>query len=238
MPPQDSGRKPLLVYPTPLVYPCVWFTLARGLPLRSHSRLYAPFCIIRLAERQDRGRSAVKKSNFSASSRNVAGVRDMKRKLISALAALYGSVALIAGSGAAQAQASNDCAQLQSLLVQRQGLIKQMNLGGKAKMTPQQACSRLGALTGNGARTLTFINTNKDWCRIPDEFVANFKNDHQRTLGFRGQACRAVTQQAVLQRRAAQAQAQATQRQGGDQSGFSGADSITGGPMRVPQGAL
>jgi hypothetical protein len=189
-----------------------------------------------LAERQYRDRSAVKKPNFNASSRNMAGVRHMKFSAIAIVATLLGSATLVAGP--AQAQGANDCANLQSLLAQRQGLIKQLNLGGKAKMTPQQACTRLGALTGNGSRTLAFMGTNKDWCRIPDEFVANFKADHQRTLGFRGQACRAVTQQAAMQRRAAQAQAQAAQRQGGDQSGFSGADSITGGPMRVPQGAL
>jgi hypothetical protein len=161
----------------------------------------------------------------------------MKRRLIAALATVCGSAVLIAVTVPAQAQGSNDCAQLQTLLVQRQGMIKQLNLGGKAKLTPQQACSRLSALTGNGSRTLAFIGVNKDWCRVPDEFVANFKNDHQKTLGFRGQACRAATQQATLQRKAAQAQSQA-QRQGADQSGFSGADSITGGPMRVPQGAL
>lgn len=162
----------------------------------------------------------------------------MKRRLIAALAAIVGAATVLAGTGSAQAQGSNDCAQLQNLLVQRQGMIKQLNLGGKAKLTPQQACSRLSALTGNGSRTLAFMGTNKDWCRIPDEFVTNFKNDHQKTLNFRGQACRAATQQAQMQRKAAQAQAQASQRQGGDQSGFSGADSITGGPMRVPQGAL
>jgi hypothetical protein len=162
----------------------------------------------------------------------------MKRILIAALATVCGFAALISGTQSAQAQGSNDCAQLQTLLVQRQGMVKQLNLGSKAKLTPQQACSRLTALTGNGSRTLAFIGVNKDWCRVPDEFITNFTNDHQKTLGFRTQACRAATQQAALQRKAAQAQAQANQRQGGDQSGFNGADSITGGPMRVPQGAL
>lgn len=155
---------------------------------------------------------------------------------ISGIASVIIGAASILSAAPAHAQASNDCAQLQTLLGQRQGLVKQLNLGGKVKMTPQQACTRLSALTGNGTRTLTFMSANKDWCRIPDEFLTNFKNDHQRTVGFRGQACRAVTQQAQMQRRAAQAQA--TQRQGAEQGGFSGSDSITGGPMRVPQGAL
>jgi hypothetical protein len=156
---------------------------------------------------------------------------------ISSITALVLGAASFMSALPAMAQSSNDCAQLQTLLGQRQGLVKQLNLGGKAKMTPQQACTRLSALTGNGARTLTFMSANKDWCRIPDEFLTNFKNDHQRTLGFRGQACRAVTQQAQMQRRAAQAQAN-QQRQGAEQGGFGGSDSITGGPMRVPQGAL
>ena len=61
-------------------------------------------------------------------------------------------------------------------------------------------------------------------------FIEGMKTDNKKVAGFRAQACNAVKQQAQMMRRAQQ------QAQGA--SPFGGADSITGGPMRVPQGAL
>jgi hypothetical protein len=146
-----------------------------------------------------------------------------------------GVLAVLALPAASPALAqSAECQQIQTLLQQRQSLAGRLR--GSKKLTPAAACSIFGQLVGNGSKTLALLESNKDWCRIPDTFVESYKADHQRSVGIRGQACRAQQQQAVMERRARQAQQQAQRNQ--QQGGFGGADSITGGPMRVPQGAL
>ncbi|PZU94621.1 MAG: hypothetical protein DI527_03365 [Chelatococcus sp.] len=131
----------------------------------------------------------------------------------------------------AHAQASG-CEQIQKLLTERQSLVQRLNVAQKQKrkLTPQEACSTLGQLVNNGNATLKFAAANQDWCQIPASFMDGMKADNEKASGFRNQACNAVKQQAAMQKRAQQ------QAQGA--SPFGGADAITGGPMRVPQGAL
>lgn len=144
--------------------------------------------------------------------------------------------AALAGLGLAEpawAQVPSGCENLQKLVQERQSIVQQLNASSKAKrkLTPQQACSAFGRLVGNGNALIKFATANQDWCQIPASFVEGMKADNEKAATFRGQACNAVKQQAAMQRRAQQ-QAQ----QGANP--FGGADSITGGPMRVPQGAL
>ncbi len=85
--------------------------------------------------------------------------------------------------------ASAECQQIQTLLQQRQGIAGRLR--GTKKLTPAAACSIFGQLVSNGSRTLALLESNKDWCRIPDTFVESYKADHQKSVGIRGQACRA-----------------------------------------------
>lgn len=135
----------------------------------------------------------------------------------------------------ALAQAPSGCENLQKLMQERQSIVGQLNANAKAKrkMIPVQACGILGRLVGNGNSLIKFATANQDWCQIPATFVDGMKADNEKAGTIRGQACNAVKQQAAMQR---QAQQQAQQRQGANP--FGGADSITGGAMRVPQGAL
>lgn len=138
-----------------------------------------------------------------------------------------------------QAQASG-CDKAQTFGTERQAIIARLNSASKAKrkMTPSEACGVLGKLVSNGNSFLSWANTNKDWCQIPDQFVDGLKADNENANKIRGQACNAVKQQAVMMQRARAAQArQAQQKQGGAGS-FGGADAITGGPRNVPKGAL
>jgi hypothetical protein len=147
-----------------------------------------------------------------------------------ALAVAFGGA--LASVGDARAQ-STECSKLQGLLQERQALIARMNSGGKkSKMTPQAACSVLGQVVANGNKVVAFIEGNKDWCQIPDQFAEGIKADHSRAASFRGQACRAAAQQATAERKAREAQ------QRGAQGGFGGGDSVVGGGWRIPQGAL
>jgi len=145
--------------------------------------------------------------------------------------------AALAGLGLAEpalAQVPSGCENLQKLIQERQSIVQQLNSSSKAKrkMTPQQACSAFGRLVGNGNALIKFATSNQDWCQIPPTFVDGMKADNQKAVSFQGTACNAVKQQAAMQRRAQQQ----AQQQGNNP--FGGADSITGGAMRVPQGAL
>ncbi|UZF92476.1 hypothetical protein [Bosea sp. NBC_00550] len=159
----------------------------------------------------------------------------MRRRMASGVVATVGlAVASFLSAAPASAQVSG-CEQIQKLLVERQTIVARLQASQKAKkkMTPQEACSTFGRLANNGESAIKFATANQDWCQIPPSFIDGMKTDNQKVLTFRGQACNAVKQQAVMQRRAQQ------QAQGANP--FGGADSITsgtGGGLRVPQGAL
>lgn len=159
----------------------------------------------------------------------------MRRKMVSGVIASFGlAAAAMVDAAPANAQASG-CEQMQKLLGERQAIVASLNNASKAKrkMTPQQACSTLGRLVGNGNAALKFASANQDWCQIPAAFMDGMKADNEKAAGIRNQACNAMKQQAALQRRAQQ---QASQQGGANP--FGGADAITGGAVRIPQGAL
>jgi hypothetical protein len=158
----------------------------------------------------------------------------MRRRMASGVIAAMGlAAAAFIDAAPAQAQASG-CEKLQSLLQERQSIIVSLNAAqkSKTKLTPQQACGSMGKLVSNGSAAIKFATDNQDWCQIPASFVDGMKADNEKAIGIRNQACNAVKQQAEMMRRA-QKQAQ----QGGGNP-FGGGDAITGGGMRIPQGAL
>jgi hypothetical protein len=138
-------------------------------------------------------------------------------------------------AGPALAQVPSGCENMQKLVQERQSIVQSLNATtqAKRKLTPQQACGTLGRLVGNGNALIKFATANQDWCQIPATFVDGMKADNEKAANIRNQACNAVKQQAQMQKRAQQ---QAQQQQGANP--FGGSDSITGGAMRVPQGAL
>lgn len=157
----------------------------------------------------------------------------MRRSLASGVIATMGlAAAALLDAAPARAQASG-CEKIQALLQERQSLVASLNAAQKSKrkLTPQQACSTMTKLVSNGATTVKFATDNQDWCQIPPSFIEGMKADNQKAAGIRTQACNAVKQQAEMMRRAQQ-QAQ------GSGNPFGGGDAITGGGMRIPQGAL
>ncbi|MFT0890844.1 hypothetical protein [Pseudochelatococcus sp. G4_1912] len=133
---------------------------------------------------------------------------------------------------AAQAQ-SGVCDKISSYLEERKSLVSRINKLGK-RPDPKSACSLFGTLVTNGTTTIKWLETNKDWCQIPDQFVAGFKADNAKAVEIRGQACKAATQQAAMEKRAREAQKQANEAQ---MLGGSAGDPVTG-QMKIPQGAL
>jgi len=128
----------------------------------------------------------------------------------------------------AAAQASG-CEKIKTYLDERKSLVTRLNKLGK-RPDAKAACSLFTSLVNNGAETLKWVNTNKDWCQIPDQFVNGFKADNAKATNFKGKACQAAAQQAKMQQQARQQPA----------SPFNvppGGDILTG-PMRIPKGAL
>lgn len=157
----------------------------------------------------------------------------MRRRMASGVIATMGlAAAAFIDAAPVRAQASG-CEKMQELLQERQSLVASLNAAQKSKrkLTPQAACSTMTRLVNNGASTVKFATDNQDWCQIPPSFIEGMKNDNQKAAGIRTQACNAVKQQAEMMRKAQQ-QAQ------GSGNPFSGGDAITGGGMRIPQGAL
>lgn len=138
--------------------------------------------------------------------------------------------AALMGPSPALAQ-SADCQSFPKTLQERQALIKQVNGLGK-KANPKDACTLFTKLTTNGASGLKWLELNKDWCQVPEQFAETFKADHARVTNIKGQACKAASQVAVMEKKARE-QAQ----QGGGRSGLLGGEGLSGS-YKMPQGAL
>jgi hypothetical protein len=141
--------------------------------------------------------------------------------------ALVAGGAMLAAAGPASAQV---CQQGAKLIQERQAIVAQINkAGGKdKKLDPRMACSAFGKLAANGEQSLKWLETNKDWCQIPDEVSDNLKQEHDKVKDIRGQACQAAAKFEQMQKQARQ-----QQQQGGNPFG----GGLTG-EYKIPQGAL
>jgi len=151
----------------------------------------------------------------------------IRSTLMAALAAVG-----IFASAPAFAQ-SSVCQEGQKLLLERQDLVKRftdLTGGGKKKnVDPRAACSILTKLSNNGENAMKWMNTNKDWCQVPDQVVQNFEQDNKRVQTIKGQACGVAAKINEMEKRAKQ---QAKQ-QGGPRMG----GGLTG-TLTIPKGAL
>jgi hypothetical protein len=152
--------------------------------------------------------------------------------------AMAGALAGVAGLAATPATAQNAaCQEGGKLMNQRQAIVAQLTKLGSKKIDPRAACPLFGKLVSNGSAAIKWMDTNKDWCSIPDPFVENFKGDHAKATELRGKACAAAAQVQAMEKKARQAQ------QEGGGPGAGGAGGMLGGPgltgsFKLPQGAL
>jgi hypothetical protein len=147
------------------------------------------------------------------------------------IAGLVMGFASVAGSSA-WAQPSG-CQDSSKFLSERKSLAEQLNglsKGGKIS-DARAACGLLTKLVTNGETGVKWIEANKDWCQIPDQFAQGFKEEHSRAVSLKGKACQVAAQQAAMEKRA---KAQAQQQSG---PGLLGGGGLTG-QYKIPQGAL
>ena len=151
------------------------------------------------------------------------------RRSETAFAAAALSAALLASPAPSWAQ-SSACGDIQQHLMERQELVKnfQALTGDKKKpVDARVACTALSKLTSNGTTALKWLETNKDWCQIPEQFMQSFKTDHANVGKMRGQACGVAAKQAEMEKKAKSGQA----------GGLLGGGGLEG-TYRIPQGAL
>jgi hypothetical protein len=149
--------------------------------------------------------------------------------LLTRLALPGAAAAALAPPALAQA---NTCQDFGKTLNERKDIVQRIGaLGGKnKKVDAKTACGMFNTLVANGASAVKWLETNKDWCQVPDAFVENIKSDHARSVEMRTNACKAAAQQAAMEKKAKEAA-------GGGGSGLLGGGGLTGS-YRMPQGAL
>lgn len=155
-------------------------------------------------------------------------VRSFRARLtmgMMAAAALVAPLMLGLGTTPASAQASG-CEQITGFLNERKSIVERINKLGKQPKA-SDACTLLTRLSKNGNETMKWVDANKDWCQIPQDFIDGLKADHANVTKVRGQACSVAAKQAQMEKQARE--------QG--LLGGGGGDILTG-PMRIPQGAL
>jgi hypothetical protein len=106
-------------------------------------------------------------------------------------------VAAVAAPGVVAAPAFATCADFQSYRQERRSLVEQFQelVRKDKKVQPKDACAVLSKFVTNSATTIEWMETNKDSCQIPDQFLATFKSDHDRAAKLRRQACAAAIKQ-------------------------------------------
>src|SRR3954454_3997841 len=127
----------------------------------------------------------------------------------SSLLAGLAAAGLIVAAGPAFAQAAG-CEDAQKFMTERKNLSEQLQkAGGKdKKLDPRMACTLFGKLQSNGETGIKWIEANKDWCQIPDQFAQNFKTEHDKVKELRGQACKVAAQFTAMEKKARQQQQQ------------------------------
>lgn len=144
--------------------------------------------------------------------------------------AVAGAAALATLAAAVPAAAqSSTCAEIEKSLIERKGIIQKIDGMQKAKEkpTPQEACSVFTKLVNNGASGVKWLETNKDWCQIPDAFLERYRQDHAKMMEVRGKTCSIAAKAAAMQK----AQSARPENQ------LFGGPGLTGS-FRMPQGAM
>lgn len=152
-------------------------------------------------------------------------------QLRSFLLAGLAAASLLSAAETAFAQAAG-CQDGQKFMTERKALSEQLQkAGGKdKKLDPRIACTLFGKLQTNGESGLKWIEANKDWCQIPDQFAQNFKTEHAKVKELHGQACKVAAQFTEMQKKARQQQQQ--------QRGSNPFGGGLTGEYSIPKGAL
>ncbi len=114
-------------------------------------------------------------------------------------------VALLATLGMAAASSlwistasAGDCnADIAGLTQKRQAFIDKLNVlakSSKGKLDPVASCPQLRGLVVAEGNLLKYLESNKNWCNVPDAAVDNLKGAATKSQSFASQACNIAAQ--------------------------------------------
>ena len=121
---------------------------------------------------------------------------------------LLSAAALLALATPALADCQED---MGKLMQKRQGLIdglNRMKTAGKNQLDPIAACPKLRVLAGVENEVVSYLEKNKDWCNVPDNFVDNAKAGRAKSQSFAAKACQVAAQVQKMKKQQQQQQAQ------------------------------
>lgn len=136
---------------------------------------------------------------------------------------LAGFLIALGMSSGARAQSCNE--DLGAFGKKRNANIEALQKISKAhggKLDPIAACPLLRSMKTIEGDMLAYLVKNKEWCNVPDEFIATFKTNSERTSATAAQACNMAEKMKKMQ-------------QGG---GFSGGGGNLPPPPKLPAGPL
>ena len=122
--------------------------------------------------------------------------------------AFLGAAVLALGLVGASAAQAGDCnVDIGGLSQKRQVFIEKLNVLAKAskgKLDPVASCPVLRGLVASEGALIKYLDSNKNWCNVPDETVSNLKAADQKSQTFAAQACK-IASMAAEQRKQATA---------------------------------
>ncbi len=119
-----------------------------------------------------------------------------KVRSIPTFSALLAAAALIAlaGTGAR----ADSCEELGALKVKREEILQSINAmvnANKGKQLDAETfCAHARPIVGADNAFLAGLNKNKDWCQIPDEVIAQFKEIQVKDNAMANKACTVAAQ--------------------------------------------
>jgi hypothetical protein len=149
----------------------------------------------------------------------------LARPAIVASLALTAWVGLVSLTGPAFAQAQ-ECEALGKIFSKRQAVIDQINGFQKKHATPDVACSAFTKLGQLNAETIKALEKDGAWCHAPTEVLPSLQAQSEQIAEAKKNACGAADQQ-----RKAQSDAKS-------HNPLAGSDSVIGGQIKMPKGAL
>lgn len=146
----------------------------------------------------------------------------------------FATLSLVMALSSASAQTApaisgiSGCQDIQLILEERKTLVEQLNKAGSKnkQLDAKFACNIFTKLNANGNTANKWLDENKAWCQIPDDFIDGFKKDHDQVSKLRGQACKAAAEIDAARKQA---------QEGGGNPAWGGGLS---GQYRMPKGAL
>ena len=100
-----------------------------------------------------------------------------------------------------------DCQEeMAKIMAERQTLINALNKlsGGGKQLEPQAACPKLRTLASADSKLVNYLEKNKDWCNVPDNFVDNAKAGRDKSANFAAKACKVAAQVEKMKQQQAQ----------------------------------